>query len=46
MDEKLKLNKEDIIIYSKNNLVVLYNKKNLRHIMLTKEVYEYFFRSR
>lgn len=42
MKEILKLNKEDIIIYSKNNLVVLYNKKILRHIILTKEVYDYF----
>lgn len=42
MEEKLKLNKKDIIIYSKNNLVVLYNKKILRHIILTKEVYDYF----
>lgn len=42
MEEILKLNKEDLIIFSKNNLVVLYNKKILKHIILTKEVYDYF----
>lgn len=42
MEGKLKLNRDDIIFYSKNNLVVLYNKNILRHIILTKEVYDYF----
>ena len=39
---KVCLNKSDLIIYSKNKVVVLYNQKLGKHIILSKEVYNFF----
>lgn len=39
---KVCLNKSDLIIYSKNKIVVLYNQKLGKHIILSKEVYGFF----
>ena len=40
--EKIKFVDEDLIIYKKNKLVLMYNKKTRKHIMQSQEVYDYF----
>ncbi|MCC0751272.1 radical SAM protein [Clostridioides sp. ZZV13-5731] len=40
--EKIKFIDEDLIIYEKNKLVLMYSKKNKKHIFQSKEVYDYF----
>ncbi|CEP41807.1 MAG: radical SAM/SPASM domain-containing protein [Paraclostridium sordellii] len=40
--EKIKFVDEDLIIYEKNRLVLIYSKKNKKHIFQSKEVYDYF----
>lgn len=39
---KMELNKDNLIIYNKNELVVIYNKELGKHIILSEEVYNYF----
>ncbi|MFR8871385.1 radical SAM/SPASM domain-containing protein [Paraclostridium sordellii] len=40
--EKIKFVDEDLIIYEKNRLVLIYSKKNKKHVFQSKEVYDYF----
>lgn len=40
--ERIKFIDEDLIIYKKNKLVLMYSKKIKKHVMQSQEVYEYF----
>jgi radical SAM protein with 4Fe4S-binding SPASM domain len=40
-NEKMRFSDKDLIIYEKNNLVLIYSKKNKKHIFHSREVYEY-----
>ncbi|MDM0258180.1 radical SAM protein, partial [Clostridioides difficile] len=40
--EEMIFNVEDLIIYRKNQLVIIYNKKFRKYIKLSEEIYKYF----
>ena len=42
LSTKIRFNEKDLIIYEKNKLVVIYNKKFSRHILLSEEVYNFY----
>lgn len=43
--EEMSFNIEDLIIYRKNQLVIIYNKKFRKYIRLSEEIYKYFLLS-